>query len=368
MYGLVFWLFYKLVQNPLLIALVIAFALDALVFGFRARLVRHLRGSRRAQKLEALLAVNPHDRRSRFELAELLVQRRRYARAIEVLKPNIELGEHDAETLLLMGRACSGAGHFPQAVVFLTEANPLIAARGLGEVELALGEHWLRAKDAAHAEEALLRFCEDRPGSIEGFLRLSWAQAALGKSAESRKSRRQAWLNYAEAPRFVRKRDRLWAFRVRPARTFVVGLVFLAAIAAVSLEVPAIFGKSPAAMGYAEEGPELKDVAVANVNQPQAWTPHALELRISGAANRAEELNLRLHALRAGRGGPFFSAQGLDLALTCAGCGDPWMAAAVLRDARRLDPEVLLQEGGSIRDAGVSRFLARQLERKSGED
>jgi hypothetical protein len=45
MSGLVFWIFYKLSQHPLLIALLIAVALDALVFGFRARLVRHLRGT-----------------------------------------------------------------------------------------------------------------------------------------------------------------------------------------------------------------------------------------------------------------------------------------------------------------------------------
>jgi tetratricopeptide (TPR) repeat protein len=373
MSGLVFWIFYKLSQHPLLIALLIALALDVLVFGFRARLVRHLRGSRRVTKLESLLAINPHDRRSRFELAELLMQRRRYARAVEVLKPNVEFGEHDAETLLLMGRACSGAGHFPQAVVFLEEASPLAAARGLGEAELALGEHWLRVKDAARAEEALLRFCKDRPGSIEGWLQLSWAQVALGKTAESSRARRQAWLNYAEAPRFVRKRDRLWAFRVRPARTAVVGLVFVAGIAAASLEVSAVFGKSAAAIGQAEEDPELVNATVPSAIRTQAWTPRALQVRIAGAAGRAEELNLELYALRRGRGGDFFAARGADAWLECAGCGDPWQAAALLRDLRRFAAvkgpalEMRLDDGSSIHDYDAGRFLARQLRCEGGE-
>ncbi|HVE86153.1 MAG TPA: hypothetical protein VND93_25025, partial [Myxococcales bacterium] len=63
----------------------------------------------RAGKLRRELVGNPHDRRARYELAELMVARRRYARAVNLLRPNLEAGDEDVPTVYLMGVACLGA-------------------------------------------------------------------------------------------------------------------------------------------------------------------------------------------------------------------------------------------------------------------
>jgi len=188
MLSLALWLIYSILESPFMVALGIVLVLDEVLFGFRIRFFRQWRRNRRARKLEHLLATNSHDRRARSELAEILVDRGRFGRAVDVLKPNIEAGEHDAGSLLLMGRACSGARRLPQAEVFLEQALAAEPAFGDGAIDLALGEHWLRAGDPASAEEALRRFCRRRPGSIQGPLLLARTQTALGKTDESKSS------------------------------------------------------------------------------------------------------------------------------------------------------------------------------------
>src|ERR1700722_5942704 len=53
---------------------------------------------RRSNRLRRTLMNNPNDRRARLELAELLLDRKRYAQAVDVLKPNAEAGDDDATT------------------------------------------------------------------------------------------------------------------------------------------------------------------------------------------------------------------------------------------------------------------------------
>ena len=52
MYGLVFWLFYTLLQSPILIAIAIMLLADQFVFGFRSRLSRRFVENRRMARLE----------------------------------------------------------------------------------------------------------------------------------------------------------------------------------------------------------------------------------------------------------------------------------------------------------------------------
>ena len=75
-------------------ALIIAavFLLDRFTFRFLPSPLRVIGRWRRAGQLERLLLANPHDRRARFELAELRVGRGKYAQAVEILKPNLEAG------------------------------------------------------------------------------------------------------------------------------------------------------------------------------------------------------------------------------------------------------------------------------------
>ena len=173
---------------------------------------------RRALRLRRELEHNPHDRRARFELADLYVGQRRHGAAVEVLKPAIEAGDHDAATLFLMGVACYGAGHAKQAEVFLAAAADAEPGFRQGAVDLELGRGRLAFGDHAGAREALERFVQARHATVEGKVLLARALAAGGDATTASKLKDDAWRDYAAAPRFQKRRERFWAWRAKPAR------------------------------------------------------------------------------------------------------------------------------------------------------
>ena len=72
------------------------------------------------------LMVNPHDRRARFELADLLIAQRQPAEGLELLKANVEQGEEDAPTLHLMAVALLATGHPERAERLIDAAEEAV--------------------------------------------------------------------------------------------------------------------------------------------------------------------------------------------------------------------------------------------------
>ena len=81
------------------------FVFDRFTFGVLPDPVRWVMRWRRAGTLERLLRVNPHDGRARLELAQLYVQRGKGRAAVDVLRPNLERGDDDVQTVVTMGEA-----------------------------------------------------------------------------------------------------------------------------------------------------------------------------------------------------------------------------------------------------------------------
>lgn len=174
---------------------------------------------RRAGQLARTLAANPHDRRARHELAELRLGRRRYKEAVALLRPNLEAGDDDVETLYLLSVALYGAGHLEQAEKLMAHA---LEAGGVGFRSGALlleqGRWRLHYEDWAGARAVLERLVHTRQGTVEGRVLLARALAAQGDVAGARRLRTEAWSEHRQAPRFQRRAQRLWAWRAQPLR------------------------------------------------------------------------------------------------------------------------------------------------------
>lgn len=198
--------------------------------------VRPLARLRRRGALQATLRVNPHDRRARFELAELLLEARRPARAVEVLRPNVEAGDEDVRTAFVMGAALGRSGHPEAAERALEVARAAEPRFRAGEIDLELGRQRLARGDLAGAAEALERLLAERPGTVEGRLWLARARERAGDRAAGRRLRDEAWREYASLPRFHRRHERPFAWRANPWRPAATALA-LAAVAAVALSL-----------------------------------------------------------------------------------------------------------------------------------
>lgn len=185
----------------------------------------------RMASLSRTLAANPHDRRARLELANLLLEARRPGRAAALLRPNVEAGDDDVHTAFAMGAALARSGAAQEAERFLAAARAREPGFRMGEIDLELGRLRLRGGDAAGAVEPLARLVAERPGTVEGRYWLARALARQGDAAGAGRARDEAWREYQALPRFRRAQERPFAWRLRPWRPALVALAVLLAAA-----------------------------------------------------------------------------------------------------------------------------------------
>ena len=225
------WMIVSAITGRPLLALVLVFgavwAMDRFTLQFLPRPLRFIHRWRRAGQLERTLMNNTHDRRARFELAELRVGQGRYATAVELLKPNLEAGDDEVDTLFLLGVAYLGAGEKAKGELLLDEAAKLNPDFRQGSIDLERGRLRLAQGDASDAIEALECFVKGRHGSIEGRTLLAKALDKAGRDADAALMRDEAWKDYVAAPGFQRRRERMWAWRARPSRPIIYGALLL---------------------------------------------------------------------------------------------------------------------------------------------
>ncbi len=235
--------------NPLL-ALVVVLALwwlgDRATFRVLPDPLRRFGRSGRISALRRTLQANPHDRRARLELANLLLDARRPREAATVLAPNVEAGDDDVHTSFAMGSALARSGAPDRAEPFLAAARARDPSFRMGEIDREVGRMRVRRGDAAGALEPLRRLVAERPGTVEGRYWLARALDGQGDGAGAARAREEAWREYAALPRFRRQHERPFAWRIRPWRpALVAAAVAIVAILVLRAVVPAIEGARP---------------------------------------------------------------------------------------------------------------------------
>ncbi len=230
------WILWYLLANltgsPIgsLIALVAIWWLgDRLTFRLLPEPTRFVARWRRRGLLRRTLAGNPHDRRARFELAQLLLDGRRPRQALEMLRPNIEAGDDDVHTAFLWGAALARTGNCDEAERALAVARGAELAFRSGDIDLELGRMRLARGELERAREALERFVSLRPGTVEGRFHLARALTGLGDAAGARRTREEGWREYTSLPRFHRRQERPFAWRIKPWRPALVAAAVLGA-------------------------------------------------------------------------------------------------------------------------------------------
>ena len=228
-----FSLLWWITGNPLVAAglLLLGYAVaDWYSFGLLRGLARALRNLRRAPRLARQIAVNPHDRRARLELGEILVEQGRFARAIEVLRPAAQQDPHDLSALYPLGIACLRSGRFEEGELFLRELHGAGPEFRLGRAPLEIGADRLRRGDAKGAVGPLLEYVAAHPHRVEGHYLLSRALRRSGDAEGAARARRRAWEEYDTALPYQRRIERRWAWRARPSRPLLYGAAACAAM------------------------------------------------------------------------------------------------------------------------------------------
>jgi|CXWL01.1.fsa_nt_gi tetratricopeptide (TPR) repeat protein len=242
------WVLSAITGRPILsLVLIVAFwfAVDRFTLGVLPDPLKFITRWRRQWHWERILKVNPHDRQARYQLSETLLDRKQYAQAMHTLKPNIEAGEDDKNTVFVMASACLGAGHHEQGEKLLVHIEEIDPGFRLGEIERVRGLWRLKRGDAVGAKRAFESLVMVRKGSVEAKVLLAQALTATGEDGTAALLKDQAWDEFVSAPRFVRRKERLWAWRARPSRPLIYAVVLIAVLLFLGAFLLPALGGSP---------------------------------------------------------------------------------------------------------------------------
>jgi tetratricopeptide (TPR) repeat protein len=217
-----FWILWMVTGNPLvaIVVLVVAFALlDRFALGLTPPWIKAWLRPGEASRLQAQVNANPHDKPARRALAELLVARRRYGRAVSVLSPAIaESARPESGTLLVAAEAYLGHGDLERAGACIEAAHAGARSTQYYALALLTGRILEASGRLLEAQEAYAEAVSLSQGRVEPRYRLYRVLKRTERPDEAETARRAAWRAYVEAPFFQQRQERLWAWRANPAR------------------------------------------------------------------------------------------------------------------------------------------------------
>ncbi len=228
-----FSILWMLTGSPVAAALILlaAYAVaDWYTFGFLRGVARALGDFRRGRRLRLVLLHNPHDRKARADLGEILLTQRRYGKTIEVVKPLADRDPHDLGALFMLGIACIRTGRIDQGELFLGEVHEADPTFRDGAALLELGRSRLRRRSTG-ALAPLREFLEAHPHHVEARFWLARGLDLAGDPAGAAVERARCWREYETELPYQRRADRLWAWRARPSRPLIYAAAACCALA-----------------------------------------------------------------------------------------------------------------------------------------
>ncbi|MWC28602.1 tetratricopeptide repeat protein [Paenibacillus sp. MMS18-CY102] len=212
---LLFGLLLSIFGNPVLAIIafvVILYIIDRRFVGLSPSLVKPIRRLGRIRKLKQLLDMNPNDLSAKLELAKLLIDKRSFRQARDLLEPlqDRESIEQSAEywddlgtSMLHTGEAGAGEAAIRKAL----SINPRVKY-GQPYLRLAalIGKH-----DASKALADLEAFQQIQTSSCEGYYRLAKLNQLLGRKAEAKQALNESLRLYRQLPRYKKRQERRWA-------------------------------------------------------------------------------------------------------------------------------------------------------------
>ncbi|WP_458119244.1 tetratricopeptide repeat protein [Paenibacillus sp. Z6-24] len=218
LFSILWWL----LGNPflaLLVILFIVYVLDRRFVGISPSLVRPLRRLSRIRSLRRLIAGSPSDMSSRYELARLLMERKRHREALGWLE---QIGHAYADSAeywddlgtcqLHTGQQAEGERHILQAL----DINPRVK---YGEPYLRLASEYI-GKDQERALHYLEQFRSMQSSSCRAYYMLGMLDRSLGHTEAARSAFDEGVSLYRFLPKYKKRSERGWAFRSWLRRIF----------------------------------------------------------------------------------------------------------------------------------------------------
>lgn len=217
MSGWLLWLITSVIVGNPFVALVIVLAvfyLGSVQFTGRAwNPLAPLRARRQIDSLRADIEANPENAAAHNDLGRILALRRNFDEAIPHLGKAHARSPDSADTGFFLGYALLATGREPEGLPLIEEALAAKPRLRYGEPYRLTGDVYLGAGRFEEAQPWFDTFTRLNTDSVEGFYKLGRCHAGTGRKEEARRALRDALAAYRQAPRFIRRAQRLWALK-----------------------------------------------------------------------------------------------------------------------------------------------------------
>ncbi|WP_150268454.1 tetratricopeptide repeat protein [Paenibacillus tepidiphilus] len=205
----------NLVGNPL-IALIILFAilyfLDRRYVGIFPSLGKPFRRSRQISKLRNTITLNPNDVSAKFDLARLLIEKKRYAEAKELLLQIGDRYEQSAEYWVELGYANLRLGQLAEGEAQMLQGLEINRRARYGQPYLRLAEVF-RGSDQDKALRYVGEFQDIQTSSSEAYYLAGSMYKTLGRDEEAKQAFSESIAIYRSLPKYKKRQERGWALR-----------------------------------------------------------------------------------------------------------------------------------------------------------
>ncbi|AWB44238.1 hypothetical protein DCC85_08425 [Paenibacillus sp. CAA11] len=210
-----FSLLYWLIGNPfiaLVIMLALLYVIDRRFVGIFPSIGRPIRRMRSISRLRQQLSLSPHDNSVRRELARLLLERKKYTEAHELLNEALPHSEQSAEFWVDYGEAELGLGNLEKGEAYMLKALEINERVRYGQPLLKLASA-LKSSSPDKAIGYAEQFSSSHSSSSEAYYLLGSVYQSLGRKKEAKHAFTESITVYRSVPKYKRRQDRKWAAR-----------------------------------------------------------------------------------------------------------------------------------------------------------
>lgn len=196
----------------ILVLLVILYFIDRRYIGLFPNLGKPLKRLRSISKLRQQLSLSPHNVSSKRELASLLIERRQYKEAFNILQEVKSSSESSAEYWHDLGTALIGLGQLQEGEDHVKHALQLNERVRYGQPYLQLASAF-RHEAPAKALDYAAQYGQIHSSSSEAYYLLGSLYLSLDRKEDAKSAFTESIAIYRSLPKYKKRMERKWAVR-----------------------------------------------------------------------------------------------------------------------------------------------------------
>jgi tetratricopeptide (TPR) repeat protein len=198
----------------IIVLLIVFYFLDRRFIGLTPNVFKPIQRARKLSRLRQELMLSPHHTSTKLEIARVLMERKQYKEALELLEQVGAVMDDSAEVRAELGICRLKLGQLQEGKRLVLEAFEINPRVKYGEPYLRLAEA-LADTNPDEAIGYLQRFKDVNSSSCEAYYRLGQLYERLSRKEEARSAYRATLELYRALPKYKRRFERRWALLAR---------------------------------------------------------------------------------------------------------------------------------------------------------